>query len=195
MTRPTWQDDAACTGKGDMFTVEANDSVSRADVVQIREAAAHICAGCPVRNQCGAQAEAERLAPAVRDEILVRPFGIWGGLFYDGSIRPPQDPIRHARIRQLNAAGQPDTVIAQDVGLTVDQVRAFRIKSGLASTATRRPPILGEFEHGLPGDGGRRKHLRRGEVPCDACLEASRVYSRRKQAESNQRRRDRQDAA
>lgn len=195
MSRPTWPDLAACDGKGDMFTAEPNEHLSRTDVTELREAAAHICASCPVRNQCGATAEADRLTPATPENILIRPFGIWGGLFYDGTSRPPHDPLRHALIRHLNAQNKPDGVIAETLGITAGQVRFLRAKLGLPAAFARRPRPMGDFQHGQPGDGGRRKHIRRGEIPCDECMEASREYSRRKQAEIRRRRREQQEAA
>ena len=193
MTRPAWQNDAACQNSSIDFTIETTDTVSRAQVLETREAAANICTTrCPVRDQCLAQAEAERRRPAVYDEILVRPFGVLGGLFYDGTARQPTDPLRGARVRKLVEQRLPDNQIGQRLGVTVDQVRTVRKHLGLPAANTRGPMTarpLGPFEHGLPGQGGMRKHQRRGETPCQACMDAARAYSRNVQATIRARRR------
>lgn len=59
--RPAWHAQAACKGKGDlMFPPEGKRRHTEAR---------RICASCPVRDQC--------LAEALDDPTLV---GIWGGL-------------------------------------------------------------------------------------------------------------------
>lgn len=93
----TWQDQAACVNSdiappaffdGELDTANGRTrQVVRAE----RKIAATVCAGCPVRIPCGAQAEADRLAP-IDDENAIRPFGILGGLFYNGTLHPPQNP-------------------------------------------------------------------------------------------------------
>lgn len=185
MSRPTWQDLAACRRSNLDFTAEQTDIINRVEVTDIREACAHICAGCPVRTQCGAQAEAERLAPATPGDILIRPFGVLGGLFYDGTAAPPRPPRYAAptttatltdELRQhvldLVHAGHSDNDIGDLTGLAVDRCRRIRLAAGIRRSKARHSrPKYGPIEHGSAN--GSRAHYRRGETPCEPCREAA----------------------
>lgn len=190
--RPTWRDKAACHGSAVDFTIEQTETITVSDVVETRIAAAYICNGCPVRVECGATAEAERLAPAVTGEVLVRPFGILGGLYYDGTARPPTDPLRAERVRQLVEAGLPDGQVADRLNLTVEQVRGARGKIGLPAGRSDRYPRAMDDEFDNHGTrAGYLKHQRRGQTPCDPCADANAAAHAAKRA----RRRARREAA
>lgn len=80
------------------WTAEATETTPADEVREQRTAAAYICrTACPVRDACIAKAEAGRTrkvapGPGDADNPLVRPFGVLGGRFYNGSHREPVDP-------------------------------------------------------------------------------------------------------
>lgn len=179
MTRPpwTWTDDAACARHPQLdWTIEQTEHISRDEASQVQEAAANICASCPVRNWCATDAEISRLDP---DET-VRPFGVRAGRLYDGTRREPVPILREARVRALCGTGLTDGQIAETLGITADQVRYIRQRLGVPSTLNRRRPAFKPFKHGTRS--GYQTHLRREEKPCDDCRIAKNAYWRARYA-------------
>lgn len=62
--RPAWHEQAACRGRTDQFFQDGRGAEAQA----VRQAALDLCAGCPVRTECFAYADAAEVR-----------HGIWGG--------------------------------------------------------------------------------------------------------------------
>ena len=54
--------------------------------------AARICIGCPARFECGKMAERARTRDTLRANGATtwKPYGIWGGVLYDGTSARPK---------------------------------------------------------------------------------------------------------
>lgn len=170
-----WKTRALCATSpmADYFTAEATDTITPGDITEMRTAAAFLCQQCPVKQQCLSDAERGRLD--LDDPI--RPFGILGGLFYDGTRHPPTDPLLRDQLRRMVADGICDAVMAERLGITPGQVRSIRNSLGLPSTVTRRRiPLRPTFKHGTKA--GYHCHIRRDEAPCEDCRQAKNAYNR-----------------
>lgn len=160
MTRPP------CVDSHIDFTAEPTETIKQNEVIWSRIGAAKVCGDCPLRNECLANAEAARIDP----RGPVRPFGVLGGRFFDGTGANSEDPLVWEQLSDLYYEGKVDNEIGQRIGRTYHQVRYMRQILDLPRLQGQKPqqPV----SHGTPR--GADQHRRRDEPACDECRAADR---------------------
>jgi WhiB family redox-sensing transcriptional regulator len=98
-TPDDWRHQAACRDMdGDLFFAPDQERANRRNP-RVAEAK-RVCDGCPVRQECGAEAETDRI-----------PYGVWGGLDEDerGTSRRPKPKTAGTRKPPAPAKSDPIT--------------------------------------------------------------------------------------
>lgn len=164
---PSWRDDALCVqvDVGDLFFPEPRSSTATAK---------RICAGCPVREAC------------LADALTNREVGVWGGT---------DDRDRRLLIRRMQRKGEAPPAPKRGLApcgtpaaarrhwrngepacaACAEAANRARIERRATAVEPRKP-----IEHGTRR--GYEAHQRMREKACDECAEAMRAYKAERRA-------------
>lgn len=148
LTPEHWTELAECARRDpDLWFPEAGSPATA-------EMARHICAGCPVRDQCHDYA------------VRTRPeHGIWAGIGARQIREGTPITSRTTEIGRLVEAGLTDTQIADQLGIGRSTAADHRRRLGLKANPPTPPDACGT-------SAGYQRHRRNGETACRPCLTA-----------------------
>jgi hypothetical protein len=178
-TRTRWDDYAACRGRDKLML-----SDNAADQCEAKK----LCLGCPVAEQCLTAAQAEEGAAAAKERAGVR-----GGLTpqqrysaYRRDVRAAASAAAREGMTDLprNASGQ---LTAEAVATIHDRIRDGATNADLRREFGLNPDTVNRHRAkvGVPARNAKpcgtyaayKRHLRRGETPCDLCKAANALYT------------------